>query len=173
VAGGLRVTGVGRVPLKLRVVLDTNVVLNAVKALSSLDDLQSVELPSEGQRLESLLVLALAVFSCKVEPVAGPTLLDEYRSHLRRLEGRCGSVSNLLKMLKDECRVVEPREDFVRACQKAHPKNDPADAEHAAVCIQEGAKLVSLDVHFRIMAYKLERRGMSLEVYDPSQLLSG
>jgi len=160
--------------LKLRVVLDTNVVLNAVKALSSLDDLRPVgrsPLPSEGQRLESLLVLALAVFGCKVEPVAGPALLGEYRSHLRRLEGRCGSVPNLLKMLKDECRVVEPREDFVRACQKAHPKNDPADAEHAAVCIQEGAKLVSLDVHFRGMAYELERRGMSLEVYDPYRFL--
>ena len=68
---------------------------------------------------------------------------------------------------------MDPDEELVELCRKAHSKDGPADAEHADVCLQTKAVLVTLDVsyHFSQMARELRREGLALKWRTPFDLL--
>ncbi len=166
---------------KLHVLLDTNIVMTAVEGgfLSSptlwSDDstVPSEDLREWNSRLVSacVAVLAIVLFNCRVIPVAGPKLIEEYNRNLKRASSGCEHLRYVLELLNKKVKVIRPASGLVEMCQKVHPKNDPADAEHAAVCLQVKAPLVSLDVHFNAMSRELDRRGISLEVYGPDRFL--
>jgi predicted nucleic acid-binding protein len=176
------------------VLLDTNVVLRAVEELlsPSIPEVTRPVLISEGrrsarkrliklrpssreQRVESLYTFTLSLFGCLgVTPVVGSRLVKEYEENLagESFLNRCWNLRGVLQLLKKKCKWVDPDEELVELCRKAHPKGDPADAEHAAVCLQANAVLVTLDGrHFSRMAEELRREGLALRWETPFSFL--
>ncbi|HII70554.1 TPA: hypothetical protein HA336_04910 [Methanopyrus kandleri] len=44
---------------------------------------------------------------------------------------------------------MDPDEGLVELYRQTHPKGDPADAEHAAVCLRTKTVLITLDISRR------------------------
>ncbi|WP_226988743.1 PIN domain-containing protein [Methanopyrus kandleri] len=174
--------------------LDTNVVLRAVEELlsPSIPEVTRPVLISEGgrgvrrrliglkpssreQRVESLYTFTFSLLGClDVTLVVGPRLMKEYEKNLagESFFNRCWNLRGVLQLLEEKCKWVDPDEELVELCRKAHPKDDPADAEHAAVCLQTKAVLVTLDVsHFSQMAEELRREGLALKWRTPFDFL--
>jgi len=168
----------------LHVMLDTNVVLRAVRELLSPSVTRPIAVrcprkgihrlrprPSRGQRVESLHALMVTLFNCELTPVAGPRLLEEYERNLRRYHDDCWKLRDVVSLLRLRCKVVRPDEELVKLCRDAHPKGDSADAEHAAVCLQTNAVLLTFDPHFSEISARLEKGGEPLTVLDPYNFL--
>ncbi len=81
--------------------------------------------------------------SSKYRLIANDVLLAEYRKYAERL-----NAMDFYEFLVRRVEVVNPKPDDVRKVLPYFPKNQVADAVHAATCLITGAVLITNDRHF-------------------------
>jgi len=79
----------------------------------------------------------------EIELVANDVLLGEYSKFALEL-----GASEFFELIQSVVIIVNPSEDYVSDCKQYFPKNQMADAVHAATCLQSNAVLISNDKHF-------------------------
>ncbi len=106
--------------------VDTNLFIAAIKKHS---------------RSTDLLVYLLT--DPEIELIANDVLLGEYSRFALKL-----GASELFELIQNVVAVVNPSEECIIDCKQYFPKNELADAVHAATCLQYDAVLISNDKHF-------------------------
>jgi predicted nucleic acid-binding protein len=79
----------------------------------------------------------------EIELIANDVLLGEYSRFAVKL-----GESELFELIQNVVVVVNPSEEYVKECKQYFPKNELADAVHAATCLQYDAVLISNDKHY-------------------------
>ena len=120
--------------------IDTNVFIAAVK---------------KGWTDTTELLLHL-LSSGRYRLIANDVLLAEYRKYAERL-----SAMDFYEFLVRRVDVVNPRPEDVQKVLPYFPKDQIADAVHAATCLITGAVLITNDRHFE----KISRVGL-IEVWS-------
>ncbi len=79
----------------------------------------------------------------EIELVANDVLLGEYSKFALEL-----GASEFFELIQSVVIIVNPSEEYVSDCKQYFPKNEMADAVHAATCLQSNAVFISNDKHF-------------------------
>jgi predicted nucleic acid-binding protein len=74
----------------------------------------------------------------EIELIANDVLLGEYSKFALKLE-----AFEFFEHIKEAVLVINPSEEGVIECKQYFPKNEIADAVHAATCLQYDAVLIS------------------------------
>ncbi len=109
-----------------RFLVDTNLFIAAVKKWA---------------RSTDLLIYLLT--DPEIELIANDVLLGEYSKFASEL-----GASEFFELIHSVVIIVNPSEEYVSDCKQYFPKNEMADAVHAATCLQSNAVLISNDKHF-------------------------
>lgn len=109
-----------------RFLVDTNLFIAAIKKWT---------------RSTDLLVYLLT--DPEIELVANDVLLGEYCKFALQL-----GASEFFELIHSVVIIVNPSEEYITDCKQYFPKNEMADAVHAATCLQSNAVLISNDKHY-------------------------
>jgi predicted nucleic acid-binding protein len=116
----------------IRTFVDTNVFVAAIK--------------NPRRETETLRFLLSLIGRDDVELVGNEYWVEEMVRYAE--EFRSQTAAWLVAALVNRTRLVRVRGNYLRVCARYLGTPDPADALHAATCLQEGAILVSNDKHF-------------------------
>jgi len=106
--------------------VDTNLFIAAIKKWASSTDL-----------------LIYLLTDPEIELISNDVLLGEYSKFALEL-----GASEFFELIQSVVIIVNPSEEYVSECKQYFPKNEMADAVHAATCLQSNAILISNDKHF-------------------------
>ncbi|HLB69979.1 MAG: PIN domain-containing protein [Candidatus Methanoperedens sp.] len=106
--------------------VDTNLLIAAIKKYT---------------RSTDLLVYLLT--NPEIELIANDVLLGEYSKFALKL-----GALEFFELINSVVAVVNPSKECVMNCKQYFPKNEMADAVHAATCLQYDAVLISNDKHY-------------------------
>ena len=109
-----------------RFLVDTNLFIAAIK---------------KSTRSTDLLVYLLT--DPEIELIANDVLLGEYSKFALKL-----GALEFFELINSVVAVVNPSKECVMNCKQYFPKNEMADAVHAATCLQYDAVLISNDKHY-------------------------
>jgi len=109
-----------------RFLVDTNLLIAAIKKYT---------------RSTDLLVYLLT--NPEIELIANDVLLGEYSKFALKL-----GALEFFELINSVVAVVNPSKECVMNCKQYFPKNEMADAVHAATCLQYDAVLISNDKHY-------------------------
>lgn len=109
-----------------RFLVDTNLFISAIKKWAKSTDL-----------------LIHLLTNPKIELIANDVLLGEYRKFSSELR-----ATEFFELIQSVVKIGNPSEEYVLDCKQYFPKNQMADAVHAATCLQSDAVLISNDKHF-------------------------
>lgn len=106
--------------------VDTNLFIAAIKKWASSTDL-----------------LIYLLTDPEIDLISNDVLLGEYSKFALEL-----GASEFFELIQSVVKIVNPSEEYVSDCKQYFPKNQMADAVHAATCLQSNAILISNDKHF-------------------------
>ena len=109
-----------------RFLVDTNLLISAIKKWAKSTDL-----------------LIYLLTNLEIELIANDVLIGEYSKFSSEL-----GASDFFELIQSVVKIVNPSEEYVSDCKRYFPKNEKADAVHAATCLQSNAVLISNDKHF-------------------------
>lgn len=109
-----------------RFLVDTNLFISAIKKWAKSTDL-----------------LIYLLNDPENELIANDVLLGEYSKFSSELR-----APEFFELIHSVVIVDNPSEEYVSDCKQYFPKNEMADAVHAATCLQSNAVLISNDKHF-------------------------
>ena len=109
-----------------RFLVDTNLFISAIKKWAKSTDL-----------------LIYLLTDPEIELIANDVLLDEYSKFSSELR-----APEFFELIHSVTIIDNPSEEYVLDCKQYFPKNQMADAVHAATCLQSDAVLISNDKHF-------------------------
>jgi predicted nucleic acid-binding protein len=109
-----------------RFLVDTNLFISAIKKWA---------------RSTDLLIYLLT--DPEVELIGNDVLLAEYSKFSSELR-----APEFFELIHSVVIIDNPSEEYVSDCKQYFPKNQMADAVHAATCLQSNAVLISNDKHF-------------------------
>jgi len=109
-----------------RFLVDTNLLISAIKKWAKSTDL-----------------LIYLLTDLEIELIANDVLIGEYSKFSSEL-----GASDFFELIQSVVKIVNPSEEYVSDCKQYFPKNEMADAVHAATCLQSNAILISNDKHF-------------------------
>jgi len=109
-----------------RFLVDTNLFISAIKKWAKSTDL-----------------LIYLLTDPEIELIANDVLLGEYSKFASELH-----TPELFELIHSVVIIDNPSEENVLDCKQYFPKNQMADAVHAATCLQSNAVLISNDKHF-------------------------
>lgn len=106
--------------------VDTNLFISAIKKWAKSTDL-----------------LIYLLNDPEIELIANDVLLGEYSKFSSEL-----CAPEFFELIHSVVIIDNPSEEYVSDCKQYFPKNEMADAVHAATCLQSNAVLISNDKHF-------------------------
>ena len=106
--------------------VDTNLFISAIKKWAKSTDL-----------------LIYLLTDPEIELIANDVLLGEYSKFSSELR-----APEFFELIHSVVIIDNPSEEYVSDCKQYFPKNEMADAVHAATCLQSNAVLISNDKHF-------------------------
>jgi predicted nucleic acid-binding protein len=109
-----------------RFLVDTNLFISAIKKWAKSTDL-----------------LIYLLTDPEIELIANDVLLGEYSKFSSELR-----APEFFELIHSVVIIDNPSEEYVSECKQYFPKNQMADAVHAATCLQFNAVLISNDKHF-------------------------
>lgn len=109
-----------------RFLVDTNLFISAIKKWAKSTDL-----------------LIYLLNDPEIELIANDVLLGEYSKFSSELR-----APEFFELKHSVVIIDNPSEEYVSDCKQYFPKNEMADAVHAATCLQSNAVLISNDKHF-------------------------
>lgn len=109
-----------------RFLVDTNLFISAIKKWAKSTDL-----------------LIHLLTDPEIELIANDVLLVEYSKFSSELH-----ATEFFELIHSVVKIENPSEEYVSDCKQYFPKNQMADAVHAATCLQSNAVLISNDKHF-------------------------
>ncbi len=109
-----------------RFLVDTNLFISAIKKWAKSTDL-----------------LIYLLTDPEIELIANDVLLGEYSKFSSEF-----GASDFFELIQNLVLIVNPSEKYISDCKQYFPKNEMADAVHAATCLQSNAVLISNDKHF-------------------------
>ena len=109
-----------------RFLVDTNLFISAIKKWAKSTDL-----------------LIYLITDPEIKLIANDVLIGEYSKFSSEL-----GAPEFFELIHSGVIIENPSEEYVSDCKQYFPKNEMADAVHAATCLQYNAVLISNDKHF-------------------------
>jgi len=109
-----------------RFLVDTNLFISAIKKWAKSTDL-----------------LIYLITTPEIKLIGNDVLLAEYSKFSSELR-----TPEFFELIQSVVKIDNPSEEYVSDCKQYFPRNQMADAVHAATCLQSNAVLISNDKHF-------------------------